>query len=83
MDVPISLAVILAGAMSLDETSTHGAEAYFDAAVTLLFFLLVGRYLDHRMRARARDAVSQLMRLSARSACLLYTSDAADDSKRV
>lgn len=71
MDVPISLGVILAGAMSLYETIHQGAEAYFDAAVMLLFFLLVGRTLDHMMRARARDAVSQLMRLAARSASLV------------
>ncbi len=68
MDVPISLAVILAGAMSLYETIGHGDVAYFDAAVMLLFFLLVGRYLDHRTRARARDAVSQLVSLTARTA---------------
>jgi Cu2+-exporting ATPase len=71
MDVPISLAVILAGAMSLFETITHGEEAYFDAAVTLLFFLLIGRYLDHTMRVRARDTVARLAQLSARSATVV------------
>ncbi|MEZ5800797.1 MAG: hypothetical protein R3D29_10420 [Nitratireductor sp.] len=39
MDVPISLAVILAAAMSLYETINHG-ENHFDASVSLLFFLL-------------------------------------------
>ena len=68
MDVPISLAVILAAGMSLYETVTGGAEAYFDAAVMLLFFLLIGRTLDHMMRARAHSAVTQLLSLSARSA---------------
>jgi len=68
MDVPISLAVLLALAMSIFESLTGGHEAYFDAAVTLLFFLLIGRYLDHLMRAKARDAVLQLNRISSKGA---------------
>jgi len=65
MDVPISLAVVLAAAMSLYQTATGGAEVYFDAAVTLLFFLLIGRYLDSRVRARARSVAENLMLLRA------------------
>jgi Cu2+-exporting ATPase len=45
--------------------------AYFDASVTLLFFLLTGRYLDHLMRARARSAVSQLLSLTSDSASVV------------
>lgn len=63
MDVPISLAVLLACAMSIVETRAGGEHAYFDAAVMLLFFLLIGRYLDLRMRVRARSAASDLMAL--------------------
>ncbi|QKV17500.1 heavy metal translocating P-type ATPase [Oricola thermophila] len=66
MDVPISLAVILALGMSVYESLTGGAEAYFDAAVTLLFFLLIGRYLDQLMRDHARSAVLGLARMTAR-----------------
>ena len=65
MDVPISLAVILASAMSLYQTVQSGDHAYFDAAVSLLFFLLVGRYLDERTRARARSSAAQLVALTA------------------
>lgn len=71
MDVPISLAVLLAGGLSLDAAISGGEEAFFDAAVMLLFFLLVGRYLDHRVRARARDTVGQLLSLMASEATLL------------
>ncbi|MFH4151048.1 hypothetical protein WAI81_20590, partial [Acinetobacter baumannii] len=65
MDVPISIGVILATALSLFETITNGPHAYFDGAVSLLFFLLVGRYLDSMMRDRARHGVAALLRETA------------------
>lgn len=61
MDVPISLAVILANAMSLFETIRHGQYVYFDAAIMLLFFLLIGRYLDIKARGKAREAAESLL----------------------
>lgn len=71
MDVPISLAVLLATGLSIYETAHHGQEAFFDASVTLLFLLLIGRYLDHMMRARARSAVTQLLSLNATGATVM------------
>jgi Cu2+-exporting ATPase len=65
MDVPISLAVVLAAGMSLVQTWRGAEDAWFDSAVTLLFFLLVGRYLDHRARGRARSAGEKLLALQA------------------
>jgi Cu2+-exporting ATPase len=71
MDVPISLAVTLSYAMSLWETMHHGEHAWFDATVSLLFFLLIGRTLDHMMRDRARSAIVGLARLSPRGAVVI------------
>jgi Cu2+-exporting ATPase len=71
MDVPIVIGVTLAYATSLYETITHGEQAYFDASVSLLFFLLIGRTLDHVMRDRARAAVTGLVQLSPRGAVRL------------
>jgi len=63
MDVPIVLAIVLAIMTSLWETMLSGEHAYFDAALTLTFFLLAGRYLDHRTRAIARSAAEELTAL--------------------
>lgn len=63
MDVPIVLAIVLAVVTSLWETSLSGEHAYFDAALTLTFFLLAGRYLDYRTRAVARSAAEELAAL--------------------
>ncbi|ESY25782.1 MULTISPECIES: heavy metal translocating P-type ATPase [unclassified Mesorhizobium] len=78
MDVPIAVGVSLAYAMSLYETITHGDHAYFDASVSLLFFLLIGRTLDHGMRERARTAVKSLSQLAARGAMVLRGDGARD-----
>ena len=71
MDVPISLALILASGISLFETVMGGSQAYFDAAVSLTFFLLAGRYLDHRTRAVARSAAEELAALEVPRATVL------------
>ncbi|MDX1975903.1 MAG: heavy metal translocating P-type ATPase [Rickettsiales bacterium] len=63
MDVPISVAVILATLMSVFETITFGSHSYFDSAVMLLFFLLIGRYLEARARGRARSAAHDLLQM--------------------
>jgi len=71
MDVPITLAIVLASGMSLFEIANSGAHAYFDAALSLTFFLLAGRYLDQRTRTIARSAATELAALEAPTALRL------------
>lgn len=67
MDVPISLALILAFGVSVAETIRGGEHAYFDAACMLLFFLLIGRFLDARVRRSAFAAARDLAALANRT----------------
>ncbi|EYD75682.1 Type cbb3 cytochrome oxidase biogenesis protein CcoI, Copper-translocating P-type ATPase [Rubellimicrobium mesophilum DSM 19309] len=73
MDFPISLALVLASSISVYESFHGGDHAYFDAAVMLTFFLLGGRYLDHRTRAAARSAAQELAALEVPRAIRLTT----------
>lgn len=71
MDVPISVGVFLATAMSLVQTIVNARHVYFDASITLLFFLLIGRYLDVQARHRACSAAQNLLGLRAIAASVI------------
>jgi Cu2+-exporting ATPase len=80
MDVPISLGVCLATAMSLYQTMRGTEHVFFDAAVTLLLFLLIGRYLDQAVRVKAASAAANLLGLRGGAATIL---DAEGKTSRV
>ena len=71
MDVPISIGVVLTAGVSLLETMRGGPHAYFDSAITLLFFLLIGRYLDARARGKVRGTAEHLLALNASAVTVL------------
>ncbi|QFR33459.1 cation-translocating P-type ATPase [Ancylobacter sp. TS-1] len=70
IDVPIALGLILTTAISVIELLRQGRDVYFDSATALLFVLLVGRYLDFRVRARSRGAIERLLMLKAHGAAV-------------
>ena len=70
IDVPIALSLVLTVLISLIELARQGRDVYFDSATALLFVLLVGRYLDFRVRARSRSAVERLLMLKAQGAAV-------------
>lgn len=82
MDVPISIGVTLACIISLHEAWVGQQHTFFDSAITLVFFLLIGRYLDRRARGRARQSVRALLALASRNATVL-ASDGTTSSRRV
>jgi Cu2+-exporting ATPase len=77
MDVPISLAILLSTGMSLFQTIRGSDQVYFDAATSLLFFLLAGRFLDQRMRARAKGAAQNLLKMRAQWATVIQPDGSA------
>ena len=80
MDVPISLALIIAFCVSVSETLRGGADAYFDASVMLLFFLLIGRFLDARVRRKAHASARDLAAMAHRTVMRL---DARGEARSV
>jgi len=71
MDVPIAIGVLLTLGNSFYEATIGGGETWFEAPVTLIFFLLIGRVLDHIMREKARSGIENLSRIAARGALRL------------
>ncbi|PCI61001.1 MAG: copper-translocating P-type ATPase [Gammaproteobacteria bacterium] len=63
MDVPVSLAIILAFLASSWATFTTKGEVYFESVAMFTFLLLVGKYLEFRARSRAAAVSANLLKL--------------------
>lgn len=53
MNLPVSIAILSAYSASIYSLFTNGQVYYFDSVVMFTFFLLLGRYLEHRTRLKA------------------------------
>ena len=60
MDLPIALGITTAFVWGTVSLWRGGQGLYFDTITTLIFLLLIGRYLDVRQRARASQAAELL-----------------------
>lgn len=63
MDVPVSIAILLAYFSSVWSTVNQGPEVYFDSVCMFTFFLLTGRFFEMRARHRMTQAGNNLLDL--------------------
>lgn len=68
MDVPVGLALIIAYVASWWSVFTNGPEVYFDSVSMFVFFLLLGRYFEMRMRHRSQQTSIRLSHSSLQTA---------------
>ncbi len=65
MDLPVALGIAVTFAVSsaatFDAQGWWGHEVYFDSLTMFVFFLLTGRWLEQRLRARTAGALDALM----------------------
>ncbi len=59
MDVPIVLALTIAGGYSLYSTALHQEHVYFDTITMFLFFLWLSRFFEYQSRGRFQHGGSQ------------------------
>ena len=79
MDFPITLGVVLTLVMSVVETALGATHAYFDGAIMLLFFLLIGRVLEQAMRRRTRALAENLAALRCETAARIEADGSVRD----
>lgn len=63
MDVPVAIAILLGFFASVWAVISDGGEVYFDSITMFTFFLLIGRYLEKRLRVRNQQTATRLTRL--------------------
>lgn len=65
MDTPVSMGILVtflvSSAATFDPAGPWGHEVWFDSLTMFVFFLLGGRYLEHKARDRTAGALDSLM----------------------
>ncbi len=80
MDVPVSIAILLAFSASAWATITEQGEVYFESISMFTFLLLIGKFLEFRARSRAAQVSANLLKLMPMTATKI-TTDSLDSSK--
>jgi Cu2+-exporting ATPase len=70
MDLPVSVGILAGYAGGAVNTVTGRGEIYFDSLCTLIFLLLVGRYLQHSHHRRSTNQSELLLALAPQTAHL-------------
>ena len=79
MDVPVSIAIILAFTASAWATITQQGEVYFESVSMFTFLLLIGKFLEFRARSRAAQVSANLLKLMPMTATkVIAVNDNAD-----
>ena len=68
MDVPIAIGILAAFGWGVANTVRGTGEIYFDSVTVLIFFLLVGRFVQRRQQRRAARATELLFSLAPSTA---------------
>lgn len=63
MDIPVSIAVLLAYSASVYATWLGMGEVYFESVSMFVFFLLLGRFFEQRAKKKASQVSSNLLKL--------------------
>lgn len=63
MDVPVSIAIVLAFIASAWATVTQQGEVYFESIAMFTFLLLIGKFLEFRARSQAAQVSANLLKL--------------------
>lgn len=78
MDLPIALGISAGFASGAFNTLRGRGEIYFDTITTLIFLLLVGRWLGQRQQRRAAEAADFALALAPSTARLLEGTEVRD-----
>jgi Cu2+-exporting ATPase len=78
MDVPVSVAILVAFASSCLATFTGNGEIYFDSIVMFVFFLSASRYFESMARQRCAASVERLAQSLPLTATRLQSGDGAE-----
>jgi P-type Cu2+ transporter len=74
MDTTISLSLIIAYVSSVFNLVNSSGEIYFDSICMFIFFLLLGRFLEMRVRHKSNDIINGLQEINSDIIELLYES---------